>query len=308
MAKKIRTITRKNQEIQLTIEDDETNTIEDMNVSIDTYTSFFFYEGKDITKEYDDFYLEHYADMYRKKMIRYLEYKERTIYEVKKKLRSYVNETFDTLMGDEANINTVQIDNQITDIKLLQAKLEEKLITYFTQLGYLDDQRYVEEYIKTQLQTTRKSLYRIEQTLYEKGISKAYVKEHLELNEKQYEAKEYEHAHALARQLQNKKKDYTRARQCAKIRQTIQMKGFRFSVIDQIVSEISVEEDDRSEDLEVVYQRLSKAYKLEQNRSTYKRKYEKSPYEAIYYLTQRLRQKGYTMEQIEYIQSQQSEI
>jgi regulatory protein len=89
----------------------------------------------------------------KEKAIRYIGISKKTAYEVKRKL------------------TTLKINSEIIG----------EVISYLTNLGYIDDEEYTILYIKQNIKFQKYSLYEIRQKLLSKGISNDLIDKHINL-------------------------------------------------------------------------------------------------------------------------------
>lgn len=76
--------------------------------------------------------------------------------------------------------------------KLKKINVDEEIIQqvteYLKEIGYIDDRKYVEAYLRQSVSIPKYSVYEIKMKLIQKGISKDIVEEKLsEFNKKEYE-------------------------------------------------------------------------------------------------------------------------
>lgn len=60
----------------------------------------------------------------------------------------------------------------------------EQVISYFTELGYIDDNEYVDAYIRQCMRLQNYSLFEIKNKLLQKGLKKDIIEEKLQVLEK----------------------------------------------------------------------------------------------------------------------------
>lgn len=68
-------------------------------------------------------------------------------------------------------------------------KIIEQVVSYFTELGYINDNEYVDAYMRQCMRLQNYSLFEIKNKLLQKGIKKDIIEEKLQV----LEASNYEH-------------------------------------------------------------------------------------------------------------------
>ena len=140
---------------------------------------------KDRMKELEEF------DKQKTKVLKYIMYKKRSEYEVRNKFKSII---------PEQNL--------------------ERIIEYFIEAGYINDEEYIERIIKEYMNLKRLSLKELMYKLYAKGLKKELIEDYIEKHEE--EMTEYERK--SARELVEKKKSQLEKEE---IINNLRKKGYR---------------------------------------------------------------------------------
>ena len=97
----------------------------------------------------------------------------------------------------------------------------EEVITYFTELGYIDDNEYVDAYIRQCMRLQNYSLFEIKNKLLQKGIKKDIIEEKIYiLKDSDYDKK------LLNKLMESKCKDMEQL----KLKQYLYRRGIKFDL------------------------------------------------------------------------------
>lgn len=143
--------------------------------------------------------------------LRFVSYKQRTVFELERKLRiSNIS---------ESNIN--------------------KTVEYFVKTGYLNDKNYAEEFFRQCIELKKFSLNKIKLKFYEKGLDKTMLED---IISKQYsEEYEFENAMTMARK-KAKNLDLNEPKSLEKIYRYLISNGFSYSLSKNVLEEIKNED------------------------------------------------------------------
>jgi regulatory protein len=162
----------------------------------------------------------------------------------------------------------------------------QEIIHKLDEQRYLDDLEFAKAYTRTQINTTIKGPKLIRQELKEKGVSE----EQINISLLDFSSEEQlQTALTIAEKVKGKNGKLSAAALKQKIEQTLQQKGYDFSIIQQLFQVWTLEKEDEEEWEALKYQGL-KAH----------RRYEKySGWEYERRMKQALYRKGFSIEQIE---------
>ncbi|MDE5977534.1 MAG: RecX family transcriptional regulator [Turicibacter sp.] len=136
---------------------------------------------------------------------------------------------------------TVQIYEKL-EVKAYEAGIIQEVLKRLVNVGLLNDEQYVQSYIQQQMVMGKKGPHKIKQELHQKGISDRLIAQYLSIYE---EEAQLEHATKLANQVLRTNKRYGPYLIKQKVSQHLTAKGFSRSVIDQALSNLSIEKDER---------------------------------------------------------------
>lgn len=175
-------------------------------ISYEIYEKYKIKDDIEIDMElYRNLLIENNYQLAKRKIEKFINYKTRTKYEVKKRL---YNETKD----DEAI---------------------EKIIDYYEKLGILDDEKYAQEYINYLLNIKSQSLKYTKNKLVEKGIDKSIYEKYI--NNYDIEKIEYDNAmNILKKKYKNLDLDNEKNKQ--KIYRYFASKGFSYNIIKRVLN------------------------------------------------------------------------
>lgn len=163
--------------------------------------------------------------------------------------------------------------------------LIEQVITYCESNKYIDHQDYIESLKNTILKTTDKGPDHFERVAKEKGLETQLI---IEFKEKfENEMSDDRIINVAKKVMQKKKQPPNRLKQS--IIQTLQQRGYSFSLINEHLTDLNIEPT--SDDVEnILMKDLEKVY------NKYQRKYD--GYELKSHVIQALVRKGYTFDMI----------
>lgn len=175
-------------------------------ISYEIYEKYKIKDDIEIDMElYRNLLIENNYQLAKRKIEKFINYKIRTKFEVKKRL---YNETKD----DEAI---------------------EKIIDYYEKLGILDDEKYAQEYINYLLNIKNQSLKYTKNKLVEKGIDKSIYEKYIDNYD--IEKIEYDNAmNILKKKYKNLDLDNEKNKQ--KIYRYFASKGFSYNIIKRVLN------------------------------------------------------------------------
>lgn len=185
---------------------------EKLSISYDSYEAYKLSTGIDL----DDFLLEKLREedqfiFARKKALNFIDYKARSEFEVKKKLRS---------LGVEDPVINLVIDDLV-------------------KKSYLDDSQYAREFLRQCLELKKYSLLLSRQKLYQKGISKDIIDKLFENDN--LDIINIENARYQAEK-KSRNKDLSDRKIFQKVYRYLLSKGFSYEISKQVLDELRNDE------------------------------------------------------------------
>ena len=113
----------------------------------------------------------------------------------------------------------------------------EAIIPRIKELGYLDDRRFAEKWVRHKVKHSPKGSYFLYKELEEKGVAKKIINE--VLKEEYPYGLEYENALKLAKKWRNKSRN--KDKEIVKLKVYLKNKGFNYEIISNVVDDIVVD-------------------------------------------------------------------
>lgn len=113
-------------------------------------------------------------------------------------------------------------------------KVVEAIIPRIKELGYLDDRRFAEKWVRHKVKHSPKGSYFLYKELEEKGVAKKIINE--VLKEEYPYGLEYENALKLSKKWRNKSRN--KDKELVKLKVYLKNKGFNYEIISNVVDDI----------------------------------------------------------------------